>query len=217
MSIYDSSGDRRGTEHPARSALRRTKGLGSAAALLITALMTASQASAQAFPTWVSPRLARVGVTDAPGTTTSINLSSGRGETVATQVIVRAPSGGLTNVNLSASALSGPGGATIAASNITLYREFYVTINRTTNYGNGNNPPPSLDSGTYAEPLIPFNDPQSGLPLCGNGAALQACNASVVAGQNQPYWSDIFVPRGVANSPAGSYTGSINITADQGS
>src|SRR4029077_17754175 len=98
----------------------------------LTVFMTGGQASGQAFPVWVSPRLVRVGLTDTAGTTTSINLSSGRGETIATQVIVRAPSGGLTNVNVSASALSGPNGATIAASNITLYREFYVTVNGTT-------------------------------------------------------------------------------------
>jgi len=159
-----------------------------------------------------------VGQTEAPGSTTSINLSGGRGETVASQVIVQAPVGGLTNVNISASALTltGSGGATtIPASGITLYREYYISnITGTGNYGGGSNPP--LGSGTYAEPLIPFIDPQTLSPLCGTSAALKACDASVSAGQNQPYWVDIFVPRGSANSPAGTYTGSISITADQG-
>jgi len=53
--------------------------------------------------------------------------------------------------------------------------------------------------------------------LCGTGATLKACNATVAAGQNQPYWIDISVPHGVTNSPPGIYTGSISITADQGS
>jgi glycosyl hydrolase family 123 len=217
MNICDNSSGQRSTEHVARSTFRRVKGLPSAAAVLVVLaiLMTAGQATGSTFPVWVSPRLVRVGPTDAPGTTTSINVYSGRGETIATQVIVQAPSGGLTNVNVSASALSGPSGATIAASNITLYREFYVTVNGTTNYGGGSNPP--LDSGTYPEPLIPFNDPQSGAALCGTSAALKACNASVVTGQNQPYWIDIFVPRGRTNSPPGTYTGSVSVTADQGS
>jgi hypothetical protein len=46
---------------------------------------------------------------------------------------------------------------------------------------------------------------------------LQACNATVSAGQNQPYWIDIFVPRGATNSPPGTYTGNVSVTADQGS
>jgi hypothetical protein len=176
---------------------------------------TGVQPPAASFPIWVSPGLARVGKTDAPGTASSISLSSARGETVDTQVIVQGPTGGLTNVNVSASALTGPGSATIPASSLTLYREYYLSVTGTANYGGGSNPP--LGSGTYAEPLIPFNDPETGLSLCGTGATLKACNATLAAGQNQPYWIDISVPRGVANSPSGTYTGSISITADQGS
>src|SRR5467141_628725 len=175
---------------------------------------TGVQPPAASFPIWVSPGLVRVGKTDAPGTASSISLSSARGETVDTQVIVQGPAGGLTNVNVSASALTGPGSATIPASSLTLYREYYLNVTGTANYGGGSNPP--LGSGTYPEPLIPFNDPETGLPLCGTGATLKACNASIAAGQNQPYWIDISVPRGVANSPSGTYTGSISITADQG-
>jgi hypothetical protein len=155
-----------------------------------------------------------VGKTDAAGTTSSISLSSARGETVDTQVVVQGPSGGLTNVNVSASALTGPGGATIPASNVTLYREYYLTVTGTANYGGGSNPP--LGSGTYPEPLIPFNDPETGSPLCGTAATLKACNATISAGQNQPYWIDISVPHGVTNSPPGTYTGSISITSAQG-
>src|SRR6266576_2899063 len=172
------------------------------------------QAAPSKFPAWVAPGLVRVGKTDAPGTASSISLSSARGETVDTQVIVQGPAGGLTNVNVSASALSGPGGASIPASSLTLYREYYLNVTGTANYGGGSNPP--LGSGTYAEPLIPFHDPKTGLPLCGTGATLKACNAAIAAGQNQPYWIDISVPHGVTNSPSGIYTGSISITADQG-
>jgi hypothetical protein len=156
-----------------------------------------------------------VGQTDASGTTSAITLSSARGETVDTQVIVQAPANGLTNVNVSASALAGPNGATIPASSITLYREYYITITGTASYGGGSNPPQG--SGTYPEPLIPFNDPETGSPLCGTTATLKACNATITAGQNQPYWVDIFVPRGATNSPPGTYTGSVSVTADQGS
>src|SRR5882672_11446462 len=174
----------------------------------------ARQSSSSAFPVWVSPSLVRVGKADAPGTASSITLSSARGETVDSQVIVQGSAGGLTNVNVSASALSGPGGASLPASSFTLYREYYLTVTGTASYGGGSNPP--LGSGTYPEPLIPFNDPETGLSLCGTAATLKACNASIPAGQNQPYWIDLAVPHGATNSPPGTYTGSISITADQG-
>src|SRR5437667_2870573 len=117
--------------------------------------------------------------------TSSINLFGARGETVDTQVVVRAPAGGLTNVNLSATALAGPNGVTIPASEVTLYREHHVTVTGTGGYGGGSNPP--LGPGTYPEPLMPVNDPESGAALCGTSAVLKACNASVSSGQNQPY------------------------------
>jgi hypothetical protein len=180
--------------------------------LVISLTGTGVQQTAS-FPYWVMSGLDRVGQTDAPGTTSSIALSGARGETVDTQVIVQAPAGGLTNVNLSASALTGPSGAIIPASRVTLYREHYLTVTGTANYGGSNAP---LGSGTYPEPLIPFNDPETGSPLCGTSAVLKACNASVSVGQNQPYWIDISMPHGATNVPPGTYTGTISITSDQG-
>ncbi|HEV2523197.1 MAG TPA: hypothetical protein VGT24_12515, partial [Candidatus Acidoferrales bacterium] len=135
------------------------------------------------FSVWVVSSMVRVRQMDAPGNTSSITLSGARGETVDAQLIVQAPAGNLTNVNLSASALVGPGGASIPASSVTLYREYYITVNGTASYGGGSNPP--LGSGTYPEPLIPFNDPETNQPLCGTAAVLKACNASVSADQNQ--------------------------------
>src|SRR5260370_41195276 len=122
----------------------------------------ASQSSSAAFPVWVSPSLVRVGKADAPGTASSISLSSARCETVDTQVIVQGPAGGLTNVNVSASALPGPGGASLPAANVTLYREYYITVTGTANYGGGSNPPPR--SGPYTAPLLPFNHPEAAPP-----------------------------------------------------
>jgi len=211
----DSKSKRQSGGH-ARWTFRHAKGLWLVAAVLValTIFITASQPSSASFPLWVSSGLIRVGQNDAPGMTSAIMLSSARGETVDTQVIVQAPANGLTNVNVSASALSGPGGATIPASSVTLYREYFITVTGTANYGGGSNPP--LGSGTYAEPLIPFNDPETGSSLCSTSAVLMACNASVSAGQNQPYWIDISVPRGAPTSPPGTYTGTISITADQG-
>src|SRR6266567_2424808 len=126
------------------------------------ATLTVNAVIPPTFAVWVAPSLDRVGATDTAGTASSISLSSARGETVDTQVVVQAPSGSLSNVNLNASALTGPAGATIPASSLTLYREYYITVTGTANYGGGSNPP--LGSGTYPEPLIPFNDPETGVP-----------------------------------------------------
>jgi Domain of unknown function (DUF4091) len=188
--------------------------LAAAVPVVLTIFIAFNPTSSSAFPVWVAPSLVRVGKADAAGTASSISVSSARGETVDTQVVVQGPSSGLTNVNVSASALTGPGGATIPASSVTLYREYYIAVTGTANYGGGSNPPQG--SGTYPEPLIPFVDPETGASLCGTAAALKACNASVSAGQNQPYWIDISVPHGATNSPAGTYTGTISVTADQG-
>jgi hypothetical protein len=185
-----------------------------AAFVVLAILLKANQSSRAAFPVWVASGLVRVGKMEAPGMVSFIDLSGARGETVDTQVIVHAPASGLNNVNVSASALTGPGGATIPASSVTLYREYYLSVTGTANYGGGSNPP--LGSGTYPEPLIPFNDPETGASLCGTSATLKACNASISAGQNQPYWIDIAIPHGATNSPTGTYSGSISITADQG-
>src|SRR5579859_372184 len=169
------------------------------------------QQTSASFPVWVMPSLDRVGQTDAPGSTSAISLSGARGEIVDSQVVVQGP---LTNVNVSASALSGPNGASIPASSITLYREYYLSVTGTASYGGGSNPP--LGSGTYPEPLIPFLDPETGAALCSSSASLKACNASVNSGQNQPYWMDISVPHGASDSPTGVYSGTISVTSDQG-
>jgi len=182
--------------------------------VVVVIFIKANKSSAAAFPVWVASGLVRVGKVEAPGMVSAIDLFGARGETVDAQIIVHAPTSGLTNVNLSASDLAAPGGGTIPASNIMLYREYYVTVTGTANYGGGSNPP--LGSGTYPEPLIPFNDPETGAALCGSSASLKACNANINAGENQSYWIDISIPRETATSPSGSYTGNISVTSNQG-
>jgi Domain of unknown function (DUF4091) len=166
---------------------------------------------------WVAPSLVRVGQTDAPGNVNSINLSGARGEYVDTQIIVTAPSNAtITGVNLTLSDLLGPNGAVIVQSNYSLYREYYVSFSTgSVDYGSyATNRP--LRPGTYPDPLIPFNDPETGMPLSGNGASLQAVPFSLPAGHNQPIWVDLFIPRGVTASPPGVYTGTVVITSSQG-
>jgi len=150
----------------------------------------------------VAPSLTRVGKTDAPGTVSSIAVVwRARGD--GGHAGCGARSGGrIDECERERDGFDRSNGATIATSNVTLYREYYITVTGTASYGGGSNPP--LGSGTYAEPLIPFNDPETGAALCGSSATLKACNASVSSGQNQPYWIDISIPHGVGKQPGGN-------------
>jgi hypothetical protein len=161
-------------------------------------------------PVWVAPSLVRVGRSDAAGTLTQMDLYAARGESESFQVIVRAPTGGLTNVRVSASDLTGPGGV-IAARNLSLFREQYVYVSHgsTTAWG-----PPNLPSGApgwFPDGLIPSVDPDTGAPL--SGAQLTAFPFTLAAGQDQPVWIDVNVPRGTA---AGQYTGTVTVSAAEG-
>ncbi|MFH1018702.1 MAG: glycoside hydrolase domain-containing protein [Pseudomonadota bacterium] len=159
---------------------------------------------------WVAPSLARVGPSDAAGTLTQVELYAARGEYESFQVVVRAPTGGLTNVRVSSSSLAGPAGSVIAARNVTLFREHYVFISESSPDWRGANRP-SGTPGWFPDGLIPSVDPDTGAAL--SGAELTAFPFALNAGNNQPIWIDIFVPRGIT---AGRYTGTINVTANEG-
>src|SRR5258708_16346699 len=153
MNIDDKSVSRDGEQ--TSGTFRRVKSLVLAAAVpvVLTTFIAFDTTSGSAFPVWAMSGLVRVGKTDPAGTVPSISLSGARGETVDTQVIVQGPAGGLSNVNLSASALTGPGGASIPASSMTLYREYYLTGTRTASYRRGGRPPPGLGHDTPPPPL----------------------------------------------------------------
>jgi hypothetical protein len=160
---------------------------------------------------WVVGSLVRLGPTAAPGGQTQITLYAARGEYESFQVGIQAPAGGLTNVNVSVSALTGPAGQVIPASNLSLFRENYVTIpSGQTTPTSSSCTECSLGPGTYPDGLIPFVDPDTGSPLSG---ALQAVPFSLPAGQTQPIWVDVLVPR---TATSGQYAGSVTITSDQG-
>jgi len=182
---------------------------------LIVGLAAPACRSQTAGPTvWVSDSLTRIGETDSPTNANSVALSGARGEYLDFQIIVTAPSGGLTNVSLSASQLVGPNGSLIQSPNCAFYRELYVDVTTSSlNLGGSNQP---LPPGMYPDPLIPFIDPDTGLPPT-SGATYPAAPFSVPAGQNQPIWVDLFIPRGILNTPPGTYTGNISVTSTQGS
>src|SRR6266853_2830997 len=177
---------------------------------VVCALVSVGASMSYAQSVWVVGSMPRIGPSDAPGSASSISLYAAQGEAESLQVVVRAPSSGLSQVNLTASDLIGPGGATISQQNLTLYREYYVYVGQPSpDFGIGNRP---LGAGWYPAGLIPFKDPATGLDLAGQ--TLDAVPYNIPGNQNQPFWVDINVPRSAA---AGTYTGTITVTSAQGS
>ncbi len=175
---------------------------------LVALVLVLEDCRAQSGPTiWIAPSLQRVGPTAAAGSSAAAQIAAGRGETESFQIIVRAPGNGLSNVNVTVTDLTGPG--TIAKSNISLYREQYVSVSPgSPNWGGSNQP---LGAGVYPDPLIPFTDPSTGKPI--TGAALEAVPFNVAASNNQSIWVDVFVPR---NAAPGQYTGNYTVSSNQG-
>jgi hypothetical protein len=172
--------------------------------VVLTCLLSSVALPARAAPTvWVAPSLVKVRPTDAAGTVTQTTLSAAIGETESFQIIVQAPStDALTNVNVTAPDLGGP--------TSTLYREHYLYLTRgSADWSSNRNRP--LGAGYWPDGLVPFLDPNTGLPI--TGGTIGGAPFSVAAGQNQPVWVDVYVPRTTA---PGTYTGAYTVTSDQG-
>ena len=156
---------------------------------------------------WVVDGMARVGRHDPPGRASTATVSAARGEYEPFQVVLRAPAGGLTNVDVVASDLVGPAGARIPSEHLALFLEKYVHLPRSTNaFRTGYRP---LPPGWYADGLIPFR-------LRDGSPNRTRVPFTVAGGENQPIWVDLFVPRGADQSPPGVYAGMVTVTSDQG-
>jgi hypothetical protein len=158
---------------------------------------------------WTAPSLHRVGMSDAAGSSKEVKLSAARGEYESFQIVTNGASNGLSNVNVTISDLKGPDGQAIPRNSFTLYREKYMHVTSSSPNWKGSNQP--MAPGWYPDALIPFTDPATGKPL--SGAALTAVPFDLKAGNNQPIWVDLLVPR---TAPAGQYTGTYTVTSKQG-
>src|SRR6478672_2671845 len=79
---------------------------------------------------WSAPAMMRIGKQDPAGSATAVTLAAARGEYAPTPVVVTAPAGGLTGIRLQVTDLEGPGGASIPASNLGIYREYYTAVRK---------------------------------------------------------------------------------------
>ena len=152
--------------------------------------------------------LVRIGKADAPGASTEASIFAAKGEYESFQIGIRAPTGGLTNVNVAASDLTRSGEGRIDASNLFLYREHYVYVSTFSPNRGGSNVPRGV--GWYPDALIPFRDHDSGSDLSGT---LDAVPFDLPEATNAAIWVDLYVPRG---TPAGIYRGQLSVSSDQG-
>ncbi|ACC80083.1 DUF4091 domain-containing protein [Nostoc punctiforme] len=159
---------------------------------------------------YMVPSLKRIGQTEKITNTSLSKIYAAKGEYESVQLVIKAPSSGLTNVNISVSDLLGSNNQIIPKNNITLYREHYVYVSHSSpNMRDNLNPP--LGVGWYPDGLIPFLDPVTQKPpLTGE---LKAVPFRLQSQYNQPIWVDVFVPR---NAKSGEYTGKFIVTSDQG-
>lgn len=118
------------------------------------------------------------------------------------QVIVTAQGGDLKLISVTVSDLISEHGKSIPSSNITLYREHYIEIKQPS-------PQCKTPPGWWPDALIPFVNPIDGSPI--TNARFLALPCEVKAGQNQPFWIDVFVPKDAA---PGVYTGKVTVTAE---
>jgi hypothetical protein len=181
-------------------------------AILATSWLGLNSLVASAQPVvWVTPSLQRTTQTDPAGSGALAQISAGKGEYESFQIVVRGPASGLTNVNVAVSNLIGPGGAVIPSTNFTLFSEHYVYVSTSSpNWGGTNQP---LGAGWYPDGLVPFNDPNTGAPLSGSGAALVAVPFNLNPNVNQGIWVDLLVPR---SAVAGQYSGTFTVSSNQG-
>jgi hypothetical protein len=148
-------------------------------------------------------------MSDATDGVTEVSLSAARGEYESFQIVASGAAHGLTNVNVTVSDLKGPGGQMIPRTDFTLYREKYMHVSSSSPNWKGSNQP--MGPGWYPDALIPFTDPETGKPL--SGARLTAVPFDVKAGNNQPIWVDLLVPR---SAEPGKYTGTYTVTSNEG-
>jgi hypothetical protein len=85
---------------------------------------------------------------------------------------------------------------------ITLFREHYVQIEKTSPYSKGK-------PGWYPDALIPFINPYTGQKIA--NAKYLAANQDVAPNRSQGYWIDIYVP---TNTKAGIYTNKITVFSE---
>jgi hypothetical protein len=176
--------------------------LAAVAALLLALAITPAGAAAAGAPTVSAfDSLATIRSDQAlpSGGAGSADISAAGNEFESFQIAVQAGSAPLGGVRVDPGrTLRGPNGATIPASNLTIYREADYYVSQRSD-GEG-------ATGNWPDALIPERDKFY-------GEDRNAFPLDLAAGQKVAAWVDVLVPDG---APAGDYEGSIVVSAGGG-
>ncbi|MEV4160910.1 hypothetical protein [Nonomuraea dietziae] len=166
--------------------------LSAAVSLLIISTLLAVPARAAALSVWVQSAAERAfsSTVRPSGAPSSVALWAARGESEAAQILVRSDTP-LTGVQVTAGALSGPSGAVIPASAVTVRREYNHP--RISKVGAHQSPP---DGGTAYYDALVENTPQT-----------------LAANLTLPYHYSVRVP---ASQAPGTYTGTATVRSGAG-
>ncbi len=147
----------------------------------------------------------------------SVEIKAARNEYEAFQLVISAGEyNHLQNVKVEISDLEGDNGK-IAKGNIEMFRTENVHIRNSS-------PRADFESGLFPDPLLPFIDPLSGDSIIQYqrketpsgrkyiGAKYSAYPINLFPGQYCTIWVDVYIPK---NTNAGTYTGSLKVTADE--
>ena len=155
---------------------------------------------------------------ETPFGTEAVEIAAARNEVESFQVVVAAKGENLRVTSVVLPKLVGEKGAEIPAECIRLYREESVRVRMSSSRA-------ELPPGLYPDALVPFLSRETGKPIeryarrkvdgkmVVTGYQMYALPFDVFAGQNQPLWIDVHVPKGV---PAGVYRGEVRVTTDKG-
>ncbi|WP_163507413.1 discoidin domain-containing protein [Fodinicola acaciae] len=173
---------------------RRTLLRAAAVAGAIPIAMPESAFGAAAAPAvWVHGAADRIFPASPAESGQAIALDAAKGEHEAAQIMIRAGGSAISNVTLSASALTGPAGATIPASQIQIRRQY--AHGDVGGVGGDTQAPPGGSASTYYDSLM------------------DAAAATVAANTTQPYHLGVRVPAG---QPAGRYSGTVTVASGSG-
>jgi hypothetical protein len=123
-----------------------------------------------------------------------VELYAGRNEFEPFQIVLRAKSKDLSDVDIEFSDFRMLEGAEISSTNVTVYREDFINLVRPSSAEGG--------EGLWPDPLIPRVDRYA-------NEARNAFPFVVLRDRNQPLWVEIFVP---VTARPGKYHGSARIT-----
>lgn len=141
---------------------------------------------------------------------TTIEIESARNEWVSFQVVISTEDQQIDDVTVVLTDFTGPQGAVIPASDVELFREYYVDITEPSfceiymNTSCAEYPEYVREPGLYPDALIPFDDPYDhehpsvGAPF------------DVLSNDLQTVFVDLRVPKDI---PAGEYGASVSVTA----